>query len=38
MATKGEREWERDKRDKLGVWNEQFQSTVYKINKVLLYI
>ena len=30
MVTKGEREWERDK---LGVWNEQLQSTVYKIDK-----
>jgi len=30
MVTKGKREWERDK---LGVWNEQLQSTVYKIDK-----
>ena len=24
-------------RDKLGVWNEQIQTSIYKINKVLLY-
>ena len=34
MVTKGERGLERDK---LGVWDQQIQATIYKVNKVLLY-
>ena len=35
MVTKGERGW---RRDKLGVWDECMQTTLYKINnEVLLY-
>ena len=29
-VTKGERRWDRDK---LGVWNQQIQITMYKIDK-----
>ena len=35
MVTKGEKAWERDK---LGVWDQQIQTTIYKTdNKDLLY-
>ena len=30
MVTKGEKDWERDK---LGVWDQQIRTTIYKINK-----
>ena len=30
MVTKGEKAWERDK---LGVWDQQIQTTIYKIDK-----
>ena len=34
MVTKGERLW---RRDKLGLFNWQIQTTIYKINKILQY-